>query len=252
VLNIFGILLAKLPIMPRVPRNLTVREDLCVHKYWRGHNKEPNISTFAQKKRYLEIYNEDCESKKYLAGSHMHAATIMTNHVHEVHFISNQKLFSDQMRRHHSRYGQFFNKLQNRTGKVAEGRPHTTLLQNENSEMRAVFYIHANPIRAKIVRDPRNYFWSTHRLYAFGKREVWMKNIIFPDWYINLGPSSEVRQRRYRELFEHYLKENGLKPQHFLRRPFVGTAEWVATMEKLVATWRKRVRPPPGTSINFT
>jgi len=119
------------------------------------------------------------------------------------------------MRRHHARYGQFFNKKHKRCGKVAQDRPHTSAIQNDEYEMIVIFYIHANPVRAGIVNDAKKYVWSTHNLYAFGKRAEWMKNIQFPIWYLNLGKTMKERQKKYRELFDAYLKEQGLRKQTF-------------------------------------
>ncbi len=186
--------------MARVPRSLTVLPNFAVHKVWRGHNRENNLGSDEQKAAYVD-FNQDVESEKYQQGSTLNAVTLMSNHCHEVFKVSDPGLYSKHMRRHHSRYGMYFNRMMNRCGKVAQDRPHTTLLENSHREMETVFYVHANPVRAKMVKDARNYPWSTHQLYAFGKRAEWMKHIELPDWYFRLGVSAEQRQRAYRRLF---------------------------------------------------
>ena len=223
---------------------MTVLPNFAVHKVWRGHNREYNLGTAAQKETYLEFFNLDFESKKYKQGSVFHAATLMSNHSHEVSKVTNPSLFSNHMRRHHSRYGSYFNKLSNRCGKVAQDRPHTTLLENSHHEMETVFYVHANPIRAKIVKDARNYFWSTHRLYAFGKREAWMRNIELPEWYLNLGKNSTQGQHVYRKLFNRYLAEKGATRQSFLKRRFFGSLLWCASREAAISDWRREHDSP--------
>jgi putative transposase len=140
----------------------------------------------------------------------------------------------------------YFNRLQRRSGKVAEDRPHTTLIKGEEQEIRAVLYIHANPVRAGIVKDARNYYWSTHRLYAFGKREPWMKNIKLPDWYMRLGRNFEQRQRRYRKLFARYVKEEGRSRQIFLRKRFYGPQTWAEKRIEKVKAWCREHRGPPA------
>lgn len=143
----------------------------------------------------------------------LHALCLMSNHTHEIYTITDLNEFSGFMRRHHSRYGQYFNYKEKRKGKVAQDRPLTSQIENDEYHMMATFYIHANPVRANICRDAKDFIWSTHRLYAFGKKTKWMKtlNIVFPDWYLNLGETMEERQRVYRQLFEQYLIEYGLK-----------------------------------------
>jgi putative transposase len=230
--------------MARVPRRLTVLPGHTVHKVWRGHNREWNLGTNTQKEVYLQFMNEDFESDKYPIGSFLNALTLMSNHTHEVSAIEQPKLYSNHMRRHHARYGQYFNRMNDRCGKVAQDRPHTTLLEGDSSEMEVVFYVHANPLRAKIVKDLRNYPWSTHNLYAFGKRKAWMRNIKLPKWYLALGKTPLLRQKTYRRLFAKYLKEKGLVKQSFLKRRFFGSITWIDSKEALVKEWRKTHAPP--------
>jgi putative transposase len=195
---------------------------------------------------YLKFFNEDLESEKYKhrQGARLQALTLMSNHTHEIFSIKNQTLFSNHMRRHHARYGMFFNRVYNRCGKVAQDRPHTTLIADDDHEMKAVFYIHANPVRARIVRDARNYPWSTHRLYAFGKKEPWMKHVKFPSWYMRFGRTMQLRQRAYRQLYEKYLRSDGRRRQDFLKKLFYGPIAWEQKKEKLVVKWRRAHAPP--------
>jgi putative transposase len=108
-----------------------------------------------------------------------------------------------------------------------------------------VFYVHANPVRAGMVKDARDYHWSTHRLYAFGKREPWMVNVVLPNWYVKLGKNEEQRQEMYRKLFDRYLKERGLISQRFLKKRFFGSILWIEQREALVRAWRKEHKAPP-------
>jgi putative transposase len=231
--------------MARPPRCLTVFAGYCVHKVWRGHNKEDNLGTPIEKSAYLGFLNEDLESERYQAGCELNALTLMDNHTHEFCKVLDPGLFSAHMRRVHSRFGAFFNRLKSRCGKVAQDRPHTTLLEAEQAEIEAVLYVHANPVRANMVKDARHYRWSTHKLYAFGQREDWMRNVVLPQWYLNLGNTALVRQRNYRRLFANYLREKGRFKQTFLRRRFYGNPAWMLQQEKKVADWRKQRRHPP-------
>ena len=230
--------------MARVPRSLHVLPGFSVHKIWRGHNREWNLRGDEHKERYLLLLNADLESPKYQAGAAIQAFTLMSNHTHEVFDVQSPNFFSNHMRRHHSRYGAYFNGLSGRCGKVAQDRPRTCLLADTHHEMTAVFYVHANPIRANIVKDARNYRWSTHRLYAFGKREPWMRNIRFPQWYLKLGKNMAQRQRHYRRLFNEYLGTFGRFKQIFLKPLFYGPYEWKRKLEGRVQKWRQTHAPP--------
>lgn len=208
----FGVGFAvKLGHMPRVPRKYLLVPGLSLHKTWRGHNKEYNLQTPVEKKTYIRYLNEEITKQ----SSALNALCLMSNHSHEVYTLGpkpdSTRQLGDFFRRHHSRYGIYFNKKHDRCGKVAQDRPFTCSVEPEDAtEMELTFYIHANPIRAGICNDAKDFVFSTHKLYAFGKKEPWMKHIVFPTWYIRLGKTMKDRQRVYRRLFDAYLRKKGL------------------------------------------
>lgn len=224
--------------MPRVPRSFTVIANHTVHKVWRGHNKEWNLGPTDDKLKYLKFLNDDFDKHELKTGAQIHALCLMSNHSHEVFRIKSQKRFSNHMRRHHGRYGMYFNKKNGRSGKVAEDRPKTTLIEDGAHEMKTIFYIHANPIRANIVKDARNYAWSTHQLYAFGKKLFWMKHIKLPQWYKRLGRNAAQRQKKYRKLFARYLTDTGRFKQPHLKKLFLGNEIWMENQNNKVSKWR--------------
>jgi putative transposase len=223
--------------MSRLPRSLTVLPGYVVHKIWRSHNREWNIQTDHQKLTYLKFLNDELEKPNQTYENTLHALALMSSHVHEEFHIANQPHFSNQMRRHHCRYGMYFNRENNRRGKVADDRPKTCLVENEHHEMELTFYIHANPVRAGIVADARNYPWTTHNLYAFGKRQPWMKNVQLPNWYLKLGNTPEERQRKYRILFLQYLGQYKRHIDSFFQ-PFYGSPAWIEERKTLLAEWQ--------------
>jgi putative transposase len=236
-----GLIVALSKGMSRIPRNLTIRPGFPVHKIWRGHNRENNIERDSDKEKYLEFLNDDYQKHKAEIGAKISALTLMSNHAHEVFQVLHQQEFSNHMRRHHARYGAYFNKDRGRSGKVAEDRPKTCLIGDDTHMMRVTFYVHANPVRAGMVKNARDYQWSTHRLYAFGIRDEWMKFIQLPGWYMRLGKNMAQRQRRYRELYERYLKEDSRRSYGatILRSLFLGPKEWQDECLEEVKLWRE-------------
>jgi len=221
--------------MPRVPRNLILEEGLQAHKMWRGHNKERNLESSAEKLTYLKYLNRYLKKQT----NELNAYTLMSNHSHEQYDIKNIREFSNLMRDHHSRYGRFFNIKHKRDGKVAYERPKTCLIGDDDYSIRATLYIHANPLRAGMVKNALNYRWSTHKLYALGKREKFTEFIKFPNWYIALGKTWSDRQRKYRKLFDAYLRETGLIKQDFLKHNFYGSYTWTENLSERVKSWVK-------------
>lgn len=235
--------------MARIPRNLILLEDYQAHKMWRGHNREWNISSNDEKIKYLNNLNRLLPKQ----SNDLLCFTTMSNHSHELFDIKDQKEFSNMMRDHHSSYGMFYNKKHSRQGKVAYDRPKTCLIESDEYSMRAVFYIHSNPIRANITKNAANYLWSSHRLYAFGKRDKLTKHVKFPKWYMNLGNTPELRQKRYRRLFDAYLREQGLIKQDFLNNNFFGSIIWMEDKSSRVREWyRYKSKDPPNVPFVFS
>ena len=59
-------------------------------------------------------------------------------------------------------------------------------------------YAELNPVRAGIVRHPRQYRWSSYRINAEGKAD----DLIVPhEQYRRLGRSMDARREAYRALF---------------------------------------------------
>ena len=209
---------------------------------WRGHNREPNIALAKDRITYLEGLNKELEKNNQ--PNELNSLSLMPNHAHEMYHILNKYKFSDMMRNHHSRYGLIFNKRHNRQGKVAYERPKTTLIGDKAYSMRATLYIHANALKAGIVKDAKDYKWSTHKLYAYGKREDWMRNIVFPDWYMELGNTYKKRQRAYRRIFDEYLREVGLIDDRIERDYFFGNSMWIEENKRRLDEWKRSKDPP--------
>ena len=231
--------------MSRIPRGLILQRGLQTHKMWRGHNKEGNISSTKDREAYLKVMNKEIDKKNQ--SNELNALTLMPNHTHEIFHINDEHQFSNMMRNHHSRYGVLFNKRHQRQGKVAYERPKTCLIEDDRYSMLATFYIHANPLKSGIVKNASNYKWSTHRLYAYGKREKWMKNVRFPDWYMDLGRTFEERQKKYRGLFDAYLRDRGLIEDNLFNRYFYGHPLWIMEGKKRITQWsrKNRSKDPP-------
>ena len=66
-------------------------------------------------------------------------------------------------------------------------------------------YIELNPVRAKMVRHPKNYLWSSYHHNATGK----IDKLITPHaLYLSLGKYEESRQAAYMELFKERLSQS--------------------------------------------
>ena len=70
------------------------------------------------------------------------------------------------MRQLNGPYTQQFNQRHKRAGHLIQGRYQVILLDKDNNLLSLCRYIVLNPVRAKIVKDPKEWEWSTYRTTA--------------------------------------------------------------------------------------
>ncbi len=100
-------------------------------------------------------------------------------------------------------YVTYFNRSYERTGTLWEGRFKSCLVQEENYLLQVYRYIELNPIRARMVNEPADYYWSSYQCNALGKKS----ELLTPHpIYIRLGKNEQERQSSYRGLFTHQIE----------------------------------------------
>jgi putative transposase len=129
----------------------------------------------------------------------IHAYVLMTNHVHLLLTPSSQDGVALLMKNLGQRYVQYVNRCYNRSGTLWEGRFRSCLTQAENYVLACYRYIEMNPVRAGIVKNPKNYPWSSFHVNAGGQESA----IITPNHeYLHLGETLEERLNAYNVLFD--------------------------------------------------
>ena len=66
-------------------------------------------------------------------------------------------------------YSQYFNLRHRKVGHVFQGRYRAIVCQKDEYLLELVRYIHLNPVRSGLVREPGRYPYSGHKAYAEGK-----------------------------------------------------------------------------------
>jgi putative transposase len=96
------------------------------------------------------------------------------------------------------RYVQYVNRTYRRSGTLWESRFRSSLVQHDGYLLKCQRYIELNPVRAGMVRHPRDYPWSSHRINA----DLQQSTMIMPHQeYIGLGETPEQRAFAYRRSF---------------------------------------------------
>ncbi|OGQ81773.1 MAG: hypothetical protein A3F90_13540 [Deltaproteobacteria bacterium RIFCSPLOWO2_12_FULL_60_19] len=97
----------------------------------------------------------------------LYAYALMPNHVHlllQVRHIPLSKMMQTLLHR----YTHYYNKRYRKVGHLFQGRYKAILCERDEYLLELVRYIHLNPVRAKLVKTPQAYPWSSHRIYLGG------------------------------------------------------------------------------------
>ena len=190
-----------------------------IHKIWRGHNREHVLETDLEKNAYLrhlaETYTDEIKQQVQwhsycLMGSHSHEGDSIKGIGSELELREGIAALGNWMRNGHSRFGMEYNRRHERQGKVAYDRPKTIEVKDEEAFLTVMFYGDANPVRAGLVSHPRLYRHSSYRFYAYGETNQHTRHLIPPPAYLALGDTPKKRQKKYRSLCDHYLRQEGV------------------------------------------
>ena len=107
-------------------------------------------------------------------------------------------VYSNFIRSVHSSFARKLNNKLKRKGPVGQDRPHTRAIQDEEYLKTVMFYGDYQMVKAKVVKDPALWPYSSYNFYAFGKENEWTSMLTKPQWYIDGGDTDEERQKNYR------------------------------------------------------
>jgi putative transposase len=131
----------------------------------------------------------------------------MTNHVHLLLTSKLDDGVSRTMQQVAAGYSRRINDRLPRTGTLWEGRFQSSAIDSEFYCLACYRYIELNPVRAKIVRVPGDYQWSSYRENAGLRAQA----IVNPHpCYQALGDPAKTRHERYAEMFGRRIPDNTL------------------------------------------
>lgn len=143
-------------------RPLRIEYDGAVHHVTsRGNARKPIFKDDADRSIFLELLYK--VNKRY--NLLCHAYCLMNNHYHLVIETPDGNL-SKGMRQINGIYTQSFNRKHKRVGHVFQGRYKAILIQKESHLLEVCRYVVLNPVRAKAVKRPDEWKWSSYRATA--------------------------------------------------------------------------------------
>ena len=99
-------------------------------------------------------------SAAFKYGVIVHGFVLMTTHIHMLVETPLANL-SQFMRQCLSDYGLYYNRCFRRRGSVFKSRYRSFLIQKDNYYLMVVRYLYNNPVKAKVVKRPEKYRWSS-------------------------------------------------------------------------------------------
>lgn len=145
------------------------------HIILRGNGQQPLFFSDEDRYRfYLLLQEGTCRF-----GYRVHAFCLMGNHVHLV-LQAGETPLSPGMQNLSFRYTRWINSREKRSGHLFQGRYKAILVDSDSYLLELIRYIHLNPVRSGLVKDPEDYPWSGHRAYLGMETLPWLTT----DWVL--------------------------------------------------------------------
>ena len=168
--------------------------DQPLHVIQRGNNRE---AIFFGEEDYAR-YRDWLAAVAAEYGCAIHGYVLMTNHVHLLVTPRAADSLPRTMQSLGRRYVRHVNTTYRRTGTLWEGRYRAAPIDCERHFLACCRYIELNPVRARMVRHPRDYRWSSYLAHAQGAADPLLTG---HEIYDRLGRTPAERQKDYRALF---------------------------------------------------
>lgn len=205
--------------MPRVARIYT--EEGIFHILTRGNNRQ----TVFHDEEDFNIYKERLIELKKEHSFKLYHYCLMSNHVHLVIETDENTELSKLMKRLNLSYYNHYKKKYKYNGHFWRDRFKSLLIDKDDYLLSCGLYVERNPVRANMVKDAKEYEYSSYNNYAYGKRDKLVDN---NPSYNKLGKDDNNKQKEYRRLMK---AGDGNLDSNIFNRLYLGKEEFVKKME---------------------
>jgi len=194
------------------------------HVLTRGNNRQDVFEDEEDVKQYLNLlirYKEKYQFKLY-------HYVLMTNHVHLVIEPSGgDGSLSEVMKGINLAYAQHYKRKYSHMGHFWQDRYKSIIISKDEYLLACGSYVELNPIRAKMAKDPKDYPWSSYRVYAYGRGNVLVDE---DPVYLQFSEEEKERQRKYREFVREMARERQSMKGEMDKRILYGSESFVQEM----------------------
>mgnify|MGYP001816440336 CR=1 FL=1 len=200
------------------------------HVVQRGHNRQVVFAGESDFRRYLD----DLRELKSAFGVRVYAYCLMTNHVHlllaPVEAVTGM---GQMMKALAARATRYRNKLEGRSGTLWESRYKSSPVQTDQYLLACDRYIELNPVRARMVRTPEEYKWSSYGQRMGIDANNW---IDYDPCFLGLAETQAERCVEYRRYLSNDATEVELSliRQALQRGQLTGNNRFIDAVEKIL------------------
>ncbi|MCK4810025.1 MAG: transposase [Candidatus Omnitrophica bacterium] len=162
-------------------------ENCLYHITSRGDNRKKIFISEYDYKKFLEYVQKAKDKFRF----YLYAYTLMPNHYH-LQIETLKPNLSSIMHHINSSYTTYYNIKRRKCGHLFQGRYKSILVDKDSYFLELTRYIHLNPVRAKMVKSPEKYKWSSYRGYIDKKGDGYIDKEQI-SLYLNMRP------QRYRQ-----------------------------------------------------
>ena len=167
------------------------------HVASRGNERKKVFKNRRDREKFLEYL----ESSTQRYDALIHAYCLMDNHYHLILETPSGNL-SQIMQHINGAYTTYFNVKWRRSGHLFQGRYKAILIDADGYAKELSRYIHLNPVRAKIIKLPEEYKWSSYNFYIGSKKTPgWLTRGFILGYFSKKAYAAQKKYRKYVEAF---------------------------------------------------
>jgi putative transposase len=151
------------------------------HIVQRGNNRERVFMHPTDYERYLSFLLKYSEEKR----ADVLAYCLMPNHTHLLVRPADVETLPKMMQGVTLCYSKYFNGKNRRTGRLWECRYYSTVVDGDRYLWTLSKYIENNPVRARMVKRPEDYLYSSARAHILGRKDPILKEPLFDKSELN-------------------------------------------------------------------
>ncbi len=214
--------------MPRIAR--IVAPGMPHHITQRGNRRLPTFFSDKDYSAYIDFMKEWCDAR----GVEIWSYCLMPNHVHLIAVPKTKESLKLAIGEAHRRYSRMINFREGWKGHLWQGRFASYVL-DQTHLFACARYIEMNPVRAKLVKDPTHWKWSSAFAHVKRTKDKLAKTQpliqqVDKDWSEFLAESVESKMR------------SRLQKHERTGRP-VGNIQFIESLEKSLGMALKPKKP---------